>query len=199
MPHYYAEFRQHGGDWFRLDTRIYLCEDEDNHERDSGQAVAAIIAKNPGSASRKSVGGKWEPLILGRDKMLPKVRNIFVKAYALAEKSIPADAYVQVLNLSYFCSEKIRVLLKFLEMRGESIRCPCSESTFPIVWFAWGGPSKPLDPLKSAYSAIQAPHKFFYDRGSKKVVSNVPRTLDFAKHPQGLPADPIIKHLSAIL
>ena len=135
MPYYYAEFQQLGDDYFRLDTRIYL--EEGDHVKKSGQGIAAIVAKNPGSARPRNGFGIWEGLCLGNDKMLPAVRHVFVKAYALREKPIPQGAYVQVLNLSYYCSERIALLFKFFKTGRPALTCAGRTRTFPIVWFAW--------------------------------------------------------------
>jgi hypothetical protein len=197
MPYYYAEFQQLGDDYFRLDTRIYL--EEGDHVKKSGQGIAAIVAKNPGSARPRNGFGIWEGLCLGNDKMLPAVRHVFVKAYALREKPIPQGAYVQVLNLSYYCSERIALLFKFFKTGRPALTCAGRTRTFPIVWFACGGPDKRLDRLKYAYSQISAQHKFYYDKNSKEVVSRVPEATDFPKHPQGMPHGPVVQYLSRIL
>lgn len=83
---FYACFQSHDGFRFRLDTRIYL-RDEDTPDI-KGTCVAAIIGKNPGSAVPvdSNRDGKISLINLRGDKLLPYVRNRFRNAYSLAKK-----------------------------------------------------------------------------------------------------------------
>src|ERR1700733_12884945 len=101
---YYAKFLPEPGGpggHVRHDTRIYLRDG--HHFETTGTPVAAVIGKNPGAAGPGVPLGTWGPLSLDGDQLLPKVRKIFLEAYARAgkAKSVPDDAFVQVLNLSY--------------------------------------------------------------------------------------------------
>src|SRR5262245_19127725 len=92
---FFAHFRMHEGHQFRLDTRIYLNDDEPG---DCDTCVAAIIGKNPGSANG-TVFDCRAPIALGKDQLLPTVRYRFQSAYELAGVEIPSGAFVRVWNL----------------------------------------------------------------------------------------------------
>ena len=86
---YFAEFRNHAGAVFRLDTRIYLRDGDG--PRIGDVCVGAIVAKNPGSAGSTTFG-TLQPLELRNDKLLPFVRNRFIADYRHAGKAVPAGA-----------------------------------------------------------------------------------------------------------
>jgi hypothetical protein len=181
---------------FRFDTRIYLRESSQDEQ--DGQCVAAIVAKNPGSA-RATVLGQWGRLELANDKMLPSVRKRFIDGYRLSGKVIPRDAFVRVWNLFYLCDNDLHSAIRAVSGFATPPIC-VSEATAPaIVWFAWGGPDARLDPFKTRFRGLDVPHAFFYDQELGKVVTAVPATTDFAKHPQGLRSEPIVEHLATIL
>ena len=95
MQRYYAHFERIDRKMFRLDTRIYLDSRDD--PKPHGKCVAAVVAKNPSSASARSIG-VWDRLDLKHDRLLPSVRNRFLAAYRKANKRAPYGAYVRVLE-----------------------------------------------------------------------------------------------------
>src|SRR5687768_2305947 len=101
---YFANFQRCGGALFRLDTRIYLNDHDAPSKHDV--RIAAVVAKNPGSAKPRALG-RLAPLTLAGDKMLPSVRNRFRAAYSTAKKVSPQGAYVQVWNLFYLCTPNL--------------------------------------------------------------------------------------------
>jgi hypothetical protein len=194
--YYFAQLHYHHGARFRMDTRIYL--ERCNAPASTDPCVGAIIAKNPGSAV--PVGnGNLTALPLNGDTMLPSVRNRFLQAYALSGKPIPEAAFVRVWNLFYLCDPNLGTAIKshntILALSPPPL-CP-SESLPPpsIVWFAWGDTHTHLDPLKARFQQLQLPRAFFFDKHQGKVVSRIPQNDDFAKHPQGLSASPIVEFL----
>jgi len=193
---YYAQFDLHSNAVFRFDTRIYL--NGNPVSRSDGICVAAIVAKNPGSASAVTMG-EWQPLNLSGDKMLSNVRNIFIKACELAGKAISKGAFVQVWNLFYLCDKNLSSALKAIEEISSPLECPSENHVSPIVWFAWGGDDKNLNRFKKRFLNRQFSHAFFFDHKIKKICANSPTAINFAEHTQGLPAQPVIKHLANIL
>lgn len=197
---YYAQFVSHVSGVFRMDTRIYL---NGNHTSQSGgQRVAAVIGKNPGSASA-AVGSGWGPLHLGKDKMLPSVRNRFLEAYRVSKKPVPQLAYVQVWNLFYLCGANLSLAIKSLSKTPSPPACPSETvgSTPPIVWFLWGGNDPRLNHFKARFltGRLSARSVFFYDYVAQAVSNNAPTATSSVKHPQGMPAEPIVRHLANIL
>lgn len=198
---YYAKFESRFGKTFRFDTRIYLNENAGS--RTDGKCVAAIVGKNPGSASSTTIG-TWGNLELSGDKMLPSIRNIFIKAYKLAGKTIPKNAFVQVWNLFYLCDKNLDSAIKSADKISTALlpACPGEESDPRprIVWFAWGGNNDKLNGFKKRFLKKKKPVKaFFYNHQTKTVSVGVPRTTDFAKHTQGLRQQTVIEHLAGIL
>ena len=195
MPHFFAQFRQMGNIWIRHDTRIYLSDFNDT--RPAGRCLGAIVGKNPGSA--KAASEDWGTLRLDGDKMLPNVRNILVQAFARAGKTPPPDAYFQVLNLFYLCGQDLAEATAALAAENNAHADPAESGSFPIVWFAWGGPSRQLDSLKDRFLSRQFAHAFYYSPVSGSVVTSIPSKTVLAKHPQGLPHEPLIAHFAALL
>ena len=202
MPHYYADFRRVGTHWFRLDTRVYL--DKGPHSQRNGVCVGAIVAKNPGSAT--GTGG-WGVLHIGNDKMLPNVLSIFSKAYAhpiykarTGKSAPPQDAYVQVLNLFYLCNPSLSAALKYIASYASTPPCPGASRSFPVAWYAWGGPSSTLHPFRTKFKVVTK-HSFFFDprKPFPTIKHGVPTPTDFAKHPQGLAHANIVPHLASVL
>lgn len=193
---YYARFDIHSGATFRSDTRIYLNENPVYHT--DGKCVAAIVGKNPGSAS-STKRGVWESLNLSGDKMLPSVKNRFIKAYELAGKTVEKNAFVQVWNLFYLCDKILGSALNALGKIRSPLIC-LSENNIPkIVWFAWGGDDPRLNPFKKRFLNMHPARAFFFDRQNQRMCPSCPTTANFAKHPQGLLAQPVIEHLANIL
>lgn len=198
MPYYYAQFLQNGKHTFRLDTRIYLEDTKSPGAQD--KYVAAIVAKNPGSAVANGAYGSLAPLSLGGDNLLPSVRNRFIDAYKAAGKCIPPGAFVRVWNLFYLCDPRLANALKSYQSISSPPQCSTECQVPPIVWYAWGGNDKHLNPLKNRFLNYSKPSAaFFYDRKTKRVVLQVPKAGDFAKHPQGLSAKPIVDFLATVV
>lgn len=191
---YYARFESVDGQLFRFDTRIYLGE----HDlAKKSICVGAIVGKNPGSAKPTELG-VLAPLALDGDKMLPSVRNRFRAAYQVAGKSIPDNAYVRVWNLFYLCNPALDQACAVVNAMGNSPSCDSEEGDPPVVWFAWGGNDARLNAFKQRYLAGQR-DSFYYDHRAAKVVGKAPTEEDFAKHPQGMPAKPVVEHLAGFL
>lgn len=194
MP-YFAYFQKHEGQHFRLDTRIYLQDQEPGQD---DHCVAAIIGKNPGSAN----GKKFDclaPISLDGDKLLPFVRNRFQNAYHLADAQIPSGAYVRVWNLFYLCNKDLVAAVKVYPRITRPLVCP-SESALPsIVWFAWGPPRSFFTPMQARFRSLKIKHPFYFDIDSASIVAAIPTMQSRVKHTQGLSADPIEKHLTSIL
>lgn len=191
---YYARFETIENHLFRFDTRIYLGEHDTNQD---GECVGAIVGKNPGSAQPTQLG-VFAHLNLDGDKMLPSVRNRFIAAYEQAVKPIPANAYVQVWNLFYLCNPNLDEACSIIKNFAIQPQCPSEKNQPKVVWFAWGGNDGHLNPFKPRFIKRNIP-SFYYNHQSRAVVSHAPSEHDFAKHPQGMPATPVINHLASVL
>lgn len=201
-PYAYARFEEHGGQLFRLDTRVYLDDNQHNLD-EKAECVAAIVAKNPGSA-KPADGvevGTWAPVRLDRDAMLPRVRKWFREAYLQAGKSSPTNGFVQVWNLFYLCNPTLsKACSAVMEFPEPHPHCPTESTSKPkFVWFAWGGDDDRLNAFKDRFLNQGQRNSFYYDKNSACLLTVVPNARDFAKHPQGLPALPIINHLSFLI
>jgi hypothetical protein len=196
---YYARFIKVHNELFRLETRIYLEEMPKIPNEKDGVCVAAIIGKNPGSA-RPTQLDKWTSLNLGKDKMLPYVRNRFLESYRLAGKTIPHGAFVRIWNLFYLCNAKFSSALKSVNLVGsQALDCPSEKGSRKIVWFAWGGFDLRLNSFKERFQKMNVEYPFFFDKKSRKIIERIPSETDLAKHPQGLRGEPIEKYLASIL
>jgi hypothetical protein len=193
---YFARFVHVHESEFRFDTRVYLCRGA--RKEQAGECVAAIVAKNPGSAC-STIHGEWGPLELANDKMLPSVRLRFIEAYRLSGKTIPENAFVRVWNLFYLCDNDLRSAIRAISRFNSPPPCPSERSVPDIVWFAWGQSDTRLNPFKARFQSLPLSHAFFYDKNLGRVVAAIPATTDFAKHPQGLRTEPIVEHLATIL
>jgi hypothetical protein len=191
---YYARFENINNRLFRFDTRIYLGKHDHNLP---GKCVGAIIGKNPGSAKPTQLGS-LSPLNLDGDKMLPSVRNRFIAAYQSMGKEIPENAFVQVWNLFYLCNPNLGEACVAISELPITPQCPSETSQPDIVWFAWGGNDARLNVFKARFTSREFT-SFYYDHRAGTVIIHVPTVQDFAKHPQGMPAKPIIEHLARAL
>ncbi len=194
---YYARFEKISGHLFRFDTRIYIAN---QHETDPGLCIAAIVGKNPGSAMPQ-MRGVLSPLSLTNDKMLPSVRNRFTAAYDLAGLPVPKNAYVQVWNLFYLCDANLAsACLTFSRIVDPPI-CDDTElnETPKVVWFAWGKSVPRLDVFKSRFRERSYDNAFYFNKNTQSVHRGVPADQDFAKHPQGLPALPVVQHIAEVV
>jgi len=190
---YFALFTNVDGELFRLDTRIYLNEFDQPSQNDA--CVAAVVAKNPGSAAPKSLG-ILARLQLGNDKMLPTVRNHFIAAYKKAGKAIPQGAFVRVWNLFYLCCVDLREAIHRHSRSTAPLFCQSERFCPSLVWFVWGGSDRTLDPMKLRFASLPAAHSCFYDWINRVMKQGVPRPSDFAKHPQGLARSEVVPFLA---
>lgn len=193
---FYAEFRRHEGQLFRLDTRIYLT---DRHSpQHSDQCLAAVVAKNPGSAKPNQLNSLTR-LSLDGDKLLPTVRNRFLNAYALNHAQIPDGGFVRVWNLLYLCDPNLSEAIRAFGAIQEPLWCPTENDIPEIVWFAWGPPIPKFEPYKSRFLAEEYKHVFYSDMDTKQVVAELPTLESRVKHTQGLLALPVEEHLATLL
>lgn len=198
---YFARFEMIYGHLFRFDTRIYLTK----YERDQQDiCVGAIIGKNPGSARPETLS-KFLPLNLNGDKMLPSVRNRFLEAYKRVNKVLPNNAFVRVWNLFYICQPdlvKARAAIAPFQHKPyffSKTICPSETESPNIVWFAWGGYDKSLNSFKNRFLSRHITNGFSYDSRISAIVPRAPSINEFAKHPQGMPAEPIVVYLAGKL
>ena len=91
MPLYWAKFKKNNGHTFRYDTRIYLTDIENISDHDI--CIGAIVGKNPGSAKATYISNtSIQPISLDGDKLLPTVRNIFLKALNETQLNVQKNA-----------------------------------------------------------------------------------------------------------
>ena len=180
---YYATFTGCDPKKFRFETRIYLEDLREELSKPTGQCVAAVVCKNPGSASEiyPDRSGRWA--LIRKDNTLTRIRNIFRDAYG---DDIPPGAFVKVWNLFYLCGKEYKDARRSVIQIGVqnspsccSESCPCS-----VVWFAWGPPDPDLDFLMKRFRKMGIERPFFFDKNKRELVERVPLTgADFAKHP----------------
>ncbi len=192
---YVARFKEFDGQLFRFDTRIYLEKFNENVE---GVCVGSIIGKNPGSAAPTELD-QLRPLELNGDKMLPTVGARYLQGYYLAGKTVPANAFVRVWNLFYVCNKDLGKAINMASALNPLPICPSEQFAAPINWFGWGGDSPSLNKFKTRFIERRLRNAFYYDHHAKRVVSNTPSGTDFAKHTQGMPAEPVNMHLAKII
>jgi hypothetical protein len=193
---YYALFTKVNGKLFRLDTQIYLNESDQPRAEDT--CVAAVVAKNPGSAVPRNLG-VFERLQLNEDKMLPRVRNDFIAAYEEAGKEIPEGGFVRVWNLFYLCGQDLRAAISSYSGIQTPLFCQSEKDHPSLVWFVWGRSHRILDLMKLRFAGLTVSHPCFYDWVNRVMKEGVPRTCDFAKHPQGLLRSEVVPFLAARL
>jgi hypothetical protein len=192
---YFAHFRMHAGHPFRLDTRVYLRDEEPGVE---DVCVAAIIGRNPGSATGTTFD-RLAAISLGKDKLLPTVRNRFQQAYERAGVAIPHGAYVRVWNLFYLCNKTLSAAVKAHAGIRQPLACVTEAEWPPIVWFAWGPPATWHKQLPDRFLGREIEHPFYYDMDAERIVAAVPGPTTRVKHTQGLPGNPVEMHLASIL
>ena len=194
---YYAKFLNREKQQFRLDTRIYLdsCA---SPQKSKDNCIAAVVAKNPGSASPIRLGS-LEELTLDGDKLLPTVRNRFLDAFEIAGVPVPANGFVRVWNLLYLCNPNLNEALKTYPTIKRPLGCKSERSFPPIVWFAWGPPKKGLDEYKARFLEAKIVDAFFYDMDKSKVIAKKPKPDSRVKHTQGMPKGPINDHLARLI
>ncbi len=192
--YYWARFSEVNNHIFRTDTRIYLNKILNPSIND--KCIGAIVGKNPGSAmpKYKNYNSSLIEIVLNGDKLLPTIRNIFLKSY-IPEASY--NEYIQVLNLFYLCEkdlEKAINIYKEIELNNEII-CITEKNEFPWIWYVWGGNDKYLNKFKLRFNKLFSRKKLFFCNKTKKVIFDFPKLDDCAKHTQGLKQELIKIHI----
>jgi len=199
MSNYWAKFEDINGDTYRFDTRIYL--NGKDHPNESDICLGAIVAKNPGSAIGPVKHQNLQIIKLNGDKLLPTVRNIFIKSCQGADINIPENSYIQVLNLFYLCEKDLNIAVSKVKESNSYKSCSTEKKVFPFVWFLWGGDDKVLNMFKTRFDSIKTECPFYYDKLTKEIVSKNPakEVNSFPKHTQGLRHGLITPYLTGML
>ena len=192
---YLARFEEIDGELFRFDTRIYL---NGYDATKPSKFIGAIVGKNPGSATPAELG-KFVPLELKNDKMLPTVRNRFLDAHKLARKQIPENSFVRVWNLFYLCDPDLESACNKARKFQELPTCRSENEEAPIVWYGWGCCDERLNQFKERFLSRSHPQQFFYDHDRSRVNNQKPTIKSFAKHTQGMPSKPVNEYLANII
>jgi len=193
---FWARFEEIDRSLYRYDTRIYIKPV--NNIKEDDVCLGAVVGKNPGSA-KGEVSHNLKEIDLDKDKLLPTVRNIFLKAYELANIELPVRAYIQVLNLFYLCEPDLNLAKD--EAKGKIIKgiCKTENKDFPFVWFVWGGNDNFLNSYKNRFSSLKSKQPFYYDNKKGEVIQNIPTDISSAKHTQGLTHDFVVPHIANVL
>lgn len=198
MSHYFwAEFEKVDGDIFRFDTRVYL--NAISEIRATDHCVGAVVGKNPGSAKSSAIGKGIQPISLDGDKLLPTVRNVFVKSYGEAGIDLPERGYIQILNLFYLCDENLGQAIATFKENRHAKNCLSENKHFPLIWYVWGDSSDELNPFKERFEQLKSSHHFYYDKVNGNVVSEPASISCFAKHTQGLRHDSVVPYIAKII
>lgn len=192
----FAKFVRHNGQLFRFDTRIYL--DDGAVPSRGDRCIAAIVAKNPGSAQPTKLG-ELAPLLLAGDRLIPYVRKRFREGYKEAGVGATAKEYVRVCNLFYLCNKNLRYAVTALKEVGYPPEWTGEPTMPPLVWFAWGGPDRRLDAYKMQFLEMETPRPFFYETATRQIASRCPTVNCKARHTQGMRAEPVVAHLAMYL
>lgn len=194
----WASFEQVGSDTFRYDTRVYL--DPIGAPSQQDVCIGAVVGKNPGSA-RPLYASKsgLQPIDLGGDKLIPNVRSIVRKAYVLAAKTPPANAYIQILNLFYLCNPDLEMAIKRIKIHSTAKVCPSETNIFPWIWYVWGSHSDDLSLFKGRFATLMSNTHFFVNTASGLVVHSRATEDSSARHTQGLSHDLIVPALRRIV
>jgi len=195
----WARFENHNGDIFRINTRVYLQPIEKPSCKED-KCIGAFIGKNPGSAQQTSPNvSELQPIKLGKDKFLPTVRNIMIKAYRVAEKEIIPHSYIQILNLFYLCDPILDQAMIKIRRFLPNPPIDCSENNeFPFVFYSWGGENEELNEYKNRLiNNIRANNHIWFDKNETKLIK--PNQNNFVKHIQGLPYGNILKQIADVI
>lgn len=196
MTNFWARFEEVNGNIYRYDTRIYIKPVNDAREEDI--CLGAIVGKNPGSAKGK-VSSDLKEINLDGDKLLPTVRNIFIKAYKLANIELPERSYIQVLNLFYLCEPDLNLAIGEAKEKAIKGICQTENKNFPFVWFVWGGNDSFLNSYKKRFFSIKTNQPFYYNNSERQITQNIPTEISTAKHTQGLTHNYVVPHISNVL
>ncbi len=195
MVNYWAKFENIENNVYRFDTRVYLKEI--NNPSNNDICLGAIVGKNPGSA-RGVINNKLVQIDMQGDKLLPTVRNIFKKAYVKSGKEIPDNSYIQVLNLFYLCDADLNNAIKKYENTTSKID-ECENYIFPFIWYVWRCDNSKLSIMKDRFNKINSNKHFYFDPETTSIKENIPSSIDFAKHTQGLKQEKVIDYISELL
>lgn len=196
MNNFWARFEEIDGSKYRYDTRVYIKPVDGIQDDDI--CLGAVVGKNPGSAKGK-VSVDLKEINLDGDKLLPSVRNIFIKSYKSANIELPSRAYIQVLNLFYLCEADLNLAIDEAKEKTINGICQTEKKVFPFVWFMWGGDDKFLNNYKNRFLSIKAAQYFYYNNHEDKITKDIPTDKSSAKHTQGLTHNLVIPHISSIL
>jgi len=196
MGNFLARFEEIDKNIYRWDTRIYIKPIVEIKEEDT--CLGAVVGMNPGAA-KGELSIDLKEINLDGDKLLPAVRNIFLKSYELASIEVPERAYIQVLNLFYLCEPHLDLAIN--EAKEKTIKgiCETENKDFPFVWFVWGGNNKFLNGYKKRFLSIKTKYPFYYDYGDGEITQNIPDESSSAKHTRGLRHDYVIPYISNLL
>jgi hypothetical protein len=198
MSYYWARFKNKKENTFRYDTRIYLNDIKEINNNDI--CIGAIVGKNPGSAKALNTNNiKIQPINLDGDKLLPTVRNIFIKSFKEQNLEVPKNSYIQVLNLFYLCDENLNRAIGKIALLSELELDDSEGKEFPLIWYVWGNENKKLNDFKKRFVNLRTNQHIFYNQKEKCISLYMPTTQCFAKHTQGLAHNAIIPHLSKLL
>lgn len=170
---------------FRYDTRIYL--EPTHNPSDNDYCIGAIVGKNPGSAKSSGINlNGYDVIDLDGDKLLPTVRNIFLKY----RQNIKSGEYIQVLNLFYLCDKNLDDAIKeYDSISSDDLICTTEKKLFPFIWYVWGGNNLKLNKYKERFSDISTNKHFFFSKNNNdyKMIDTIPKHNELAKHTQGFP------------
>lgn len=198
MSCFWAQFQMIGIDVFRYDTRIYLKSIRAPSENDI--CIGAIVGKNPGSAIANNLNiMSLQQINLDGDKLLPTVRNILLKSFNIADKTISSGEYVQVLNLFYLCDPVLVNAVGSISKYDSPMYCISESKKFYWIWYVWGGENVNLSDFKHRFKNFNTKEHFFFDWKTKSVSNHVPGHKDFARHTQGLSHKSIVPYISELV
>jgi hypothetical protein len=77
----------------------------------------------------------------------------------MANKALPKNSYIQVLNLFYICDKELSVALNKIE-KYPQIVCDKERKPFPFLWYVWGTENKGLNVYKPRLYNVTAENIF---------------------------------------
>lgn len=198
MSYFWASFEKIDENIYRYDTRIYLSDIESINSNDL--CIAAVVGINPGSAKANDIYTLGlQKINLDGDKLLPTVRNIFLKAYNEAKEEIPKNGYIQVLNLFYLCDENKEEAIRKINNLSEFKTDKLENKEFNLIWYLWGQEDERINFLKNRFKNINSKHHIFYNQIEKQISFNKPDIKSFARHTRGLAHSLIVPSIASIL
>ena len=198
MSYFWAKFEKVGEHIFRYDTRIYLCSI--NKPTNNDVCIGAIVGKNPGSAKANNENNpSLQEIKLDKDKLLPTVWNIIIKAHNMAGKDIQSCFYVQVLNLFSLCNPDLGEAIDIAARVSNHKFCTTENQEFKWVWYVWGGSKEELNQFKVRFEKLKAKTHFFLNKDTGTIYSHIPESTDFAKHTQGMKHDAVVPFIAGLI